>query len=318
MKRFGLFVILILSVLFLCTAGSFAQEEEKPVVYFTGDISPEGLMSVFNALGWEPTGKTAVKLSTGESERSNNLRPELIRDLVQSLDATIVECNTAYGGSRAATAEHYQVAEDRGYTEIADFQILDEYGSMELPVEGGIRLKGDLVGAHFADYDSYVILSHFKGHAMAGYGGAIKNISIGLASSMGKVRIHSGGTSDTHWHDELHTEFLEAMAEAGKAVSDALGDRIIYINVMNRLSIDCDCDPDPSEPDIHDIGILASYDPVALDQACLDLIYEADGNERFLYRLHELDGEHTLEHAVDMGLGSRAYTLLDITDGIDK
>ncbi len=315
MKRFGLFFVLMLTVLFLCASGSFAQEEEKPIVFFTDDISPEGLVSVYEALGWEPTGKVAVKLSTGESEKSNNLRPELVSDLVQALDAVIVECNTAYSGSRAATAEHYQVAEDRGYTEIADFQILDEYGSMELPVQNGIHLKGDLVGAHFADYDSYVILSHFKGHAMAGYGGAIKNISIGLASAMGKVRIHSGGTSDTHWHDELHTEFLESMAEAGKAVSDALGDRIIYVNVMNRLSIDCDCDGDPSEPDMHDIGILASYDPVALDQACLDLIYKAEGNERFLHRLHELDGEHTLEHAVEMGLGSREYTLLDITDG---
>ena len=316
MERFVLIVVLTMTALFLCASAIFAQKDKDPIVLFTSDISPEGLMAIFEKLNWEPTGKVAVKLSTGESERSNNLAPELIKDLVQALDATIVECNTAYGGSRAATAEHYQVAEDRGYTEIADFQILDEYGSMELPVQNGIRLESDLVGAHFADYDSYVILSHFKGHAMAGYGGAIKNISIGLASAMGKVRIHSGGTSDTHWHDELHTEFLEAMAEAGKAVSDALGDRIVYINVMNRLSIDCDCDPNPSEPDIHDIGILASYDPVALDQACLDLICKAEGNERFIHRLLELDGEHTLEHAVEMGLGSREYTLLDITDSL--
>ena len=301
----------------LCVLGCFAQAE-NPVVYFTTDISPEGLMSVYDALGWTPGEKVAVKLSTGEGANSNNLEPDLIKYLVASLDATIVECNTAYAGSRAATAEHYQVAEDRGYTAIAPFQILDEYGSMEIPVENGIRLESDLVGAHFADYDSYVILSHFKGHSMAGYGGAIKNMSIGLASSMGKVRIHSGGTSDTHWHDELHTEFLEAMAEAASGVANYLGDRVIYINVMNRLSIDCDCDPNPSEPDIHDIGILASYDPVALDQACLDLIYKAEGNERFLHRLHELTGEHTLEHAVEMGLGSREYTLLNITDGVDN
>ena len=316
MKRLLLIFVLMLAALFLCVSAGFAQEKEPPVVFFTSDISSEGLMAAFTALGWEPAGDVAVKLSTGESEKTNYLRPELIKDLVEALDATIVECNTAYGGSRAATAEHYQVAEDRGYTEIADFQILDEYGSMELPVKKGIRLKSDLVGAHFKDYDSYVILSHFKGHAMAGYGGAIKNISIGLASAMGKVRIHSGGTSDTHWHDELQDEFLEAMAEAGEAVADALGDQIIYINVMNRLSIDCDCDPNPSEPDIHDIGILASTDPVALDQACLDLIYKAEGNERFLHRLHELNGEHTLEHAVEVGLGSREYTLLDITDGL--
>ena len=147
---------------------------------------------------------------------------------------------------------------------------------------------------------------------MAGYGGTIKNISIGLASSMGKVRIHSGGTSDTHWHDELHTEFLESMAEAGKGIADYLGDRIVYINVMNRISIDCDCDGYPEEPDIHDIGILASTDPVALDQACIDLVWEAEGNESLLARINELDGLHTLEHAAEIGLGSRIYTLVDI------
>ena len=285
---------------------------DVPVVYFTDDISPEGLAAVYEALNWEPAGKVAVKLSTGEPPASNYLRPELIRDLVQKLDATIVECNTAYGLSRSATAEHYQVAEDHGFTEIAEFQILDEYGSVEIPVTGGIRLTGDLVGSHFPEYDSYVILSHFKGHGMAGYGGAIKNMSIGLASSMGKVRIHSGGTSDTHWHDELHMEFLESMAEAAKGVSDYLEDRIIYINVMNRISIDCDCDPYPEEPDIHDIGILASTDPVALDQACIDLVWEADGNEKLLRRIQELDGLHTLEHAVDIGLGTRSYQLVTI------
>ncbi|MBR3166692.1 MAG: DUF362 domain-containing protein [Lachnospiraceae bacterium] len=295
---------------------AFAEEApsptDAPVVYFTSDISPEGLVAVYRALKWAPSGKVAVKLSTGEPPYSNYLRPELIKDLVQEVDGTIVECNTAYAGSRAATAEHYQVAEDHGFTDIADFQILDEYGSIEIPVTGGTRLTGDLVGTHFPEYDSYLILSHFKGHGMAGYGGAIKNISIGLASSMGKVRIHSGGTSDTHWHDELHTEFLESMAEAGKGIADYLGDRIVYINVMNRISIDCDCDGYPEEPDIHDIGILASFDPVALDQACIDLVWEAEGNESLLARINELDGLHTLEHAAEIGLGSRTYTLVDI------
>ena len=316
MKRL-LSMLMILSLVLVASLGTGAyaeeaQTEEAPLVYFTDDISPEGLVAVYEALNWTPDGKVAVKLSTGEPPASNYLRPELIKELVQKLDATIVECNTAYAGFRAATAEHYQVAEDHGYTDIADFQILDEYGSMEIPVEGGTRLTGDLVGAHFDDYGSYVILSHFKGHAMAGYGGAIKNASIGLASSMGKVRIHSGGTSDTHWHDELHTEFLECMAEAAKGVDDFLGDRVVYINVMNRLSIDCDCDGNPSEPDIHDIGILASTDPVALDQACLDLVWEADGNEALLERIDELQGLHTLEHAEEIGFGSRAYTLVDI------
>ena len=291
-----------------------AKEGDKSVVYFTGDISPEGLVNVYEALGWTPTGKVAVKISTGEPPASNYLRPELIKDLVTLLDGTIVECNTAYGGSRAATAEHYQVAEDHGFMDIADFKILDEDGYMEIPVTGGTRLTGDLVGKAFTDYDSYVILSHFKGHQMAGFGGAIKNSSIGLASSRGKVRIHSGGTSDTRWHDELQLEFLESMAEANSAVQDALGDRIIYINVMNRISIDCDCDGHPEEPDIHDIGILASYDPVALDQACVDLALAADGSESLKERIEDRQGIHTLEHAEEIKLGSREYELKSIDE----
>jgi len=253
-----------------------------------------------------------VKLSTGEPPNSNYLRPELIVDLVKKLDGTIVECNTAYAGSRAATAEHYMVAEDHGYTDIAEFQIMDEYGSVEIPVTDGIRLTSDLVGAHFPEYGSYVVLSHFKGHAMAGYGGALKNASIGFASARGKVRIHSGGTSDTHWHDELQVEFLESMAEAAKGVVDYMGDRIVFINVMNRISIDCDCDGYPEEPDIHDIGILASTDPVALDQACINLIRQAEGNEKLLNRIEDRQGLHTLEHAAKIGLGSRDYQLIDI------
>ena len=312
MKKMLSLLLALCLVLCLLPASACADEPEKPVVYFTDDISPEGLVAVFEALNWKPTGPVAVKLSTGEPPDSNYLRPELIADLVHLVDGTIVECNTAYAGNRAATAEHYQVAEDHGFTDIADFQILDEYGSMEIPVIGGTHLTGDLVGAHFQDYGSYLMLSHFKGHPMAGYGGAIKNTSIGLASAMGKVRIHSGGTSDTHWHDELHMEFLESMAEAAKGVCDYLGDQVVFVNVMNRLSIDCDCTGHPEEPDMHDIGILASTDPVALDQACLDLVSKADGNEKFMWRLEDLDGVHTLEHAEEIGLGNRAYTLVDI------
>ena len=312
MKKMLSLLLALCLVLCLLPASACADEPEKPVVYFTDDISPEGLVAVFEALNWKPTGPVAVKLSTGEPPDSNYLRPELIADLVHLVDGTIVECNTAYAGNRAATAEHYQVAEDHGFTDIADFQILDEYGSMEIPVTGGTHLTGDLVGAHFQDYGSYLMLSHFKGHPMAGYGGAIKNTSIGLASAMGKVRIHSGGTSDTHWHDELHMEFLESMAEAAKGVCDYLGDQVVFVNVMNRLSIDCDCTGHPEEPDMHDIGILASTDPVALDQACLDLVSKADGNAKFMWRLEDLDGVHTLEHAEEIGLGNRAYTLVDI------
>lgn len=283
-----------------------------PVVYMTQEITPDGLMAVYQALQWEPQGRVAVKLSTGEPPASNYLRPELIAGLVQSLDGTIVECNTAYGGSRAETAMHYQVAEDHGFTAIADFQILDEEGSMTLPVQGGTRLSENYVGAAFDDYDSYLVLSHFKGHSMAGYGGAIKNISIGLGSSEGKAWIHSAGSSRTNpWGGDQDT-FLESMAEAGKSVSDYLGDQIVYINVMNRLSVDCDCDGNPAEPDMHDIGILASTDPVALDQACIDLVYSAEDGQSLVNRIESRNGLHTLEHAQQIGLGSRSYELVSI------
>lgn len=283
-----------------------------PVVYMTRAITPEGLMAVYQALQWEPQGRVAVKLSTGEPPASNYLRPELIAGLVQSLDGTIVECNTAYGGSRAETAMHYQVAEDHGFTATADFQILDEDGSMTLPVQGGTRLSENYVGAAFEDYDSYLVLSHFKGHSMAGYGGAIKNISIGLGSSEGKAWIHSAGSSRTNPWGGDQDAFLESMAEAGKSVSDYLGDQIVYINVMNRLSVDCDCDGNPAEPDMHDIGILASTDPVALDQACIDLVYSAEDGQSLVNRIESRNGLHTLEHAQQIGLGSRSYELVSI------
>lgn len=230
-----------------------AASAESPAVYMTRDISPAGLMAVYEALGAElPAGKTAVKISTGENG-SNYLRPELIGDLVRAVNGTIVECNTAYGGDRANTDYHMQLAEDHGYTAIADVDIMDADGSMTLPVSGGSRITENYVGSHFADYDYYVILSHFKGHAMAGFGGAIKNISIGIASSDGKAHIHSGGTGGNMWSGEQNA-FLESMAEAGKSVSDYMNGNMLYINVMNRLSVDCDCDGNPAEPDMHDIG----------------------------------------------------------------
>lgn len=232
------------------------------------------------------------------------------------VDGTIVECNTAYGGSRAETAMHYQVAEDHGFTDIADVQILDEDGSMSLPVSGGTHLTENLVGAHFGDYDSYLVLSHFKGHAMAGFGGAIKNISIGLGSSEGKCLIHTAGESSLSPWGGDQDSFLESMGEAGKSVVDALDKQIVYINVMNRLSVDCDCNGHPAEPDMHDIGILASTDPVALDQACIDLIYaQKDGDGASLVnRIESLNGLHTLEYAEQIGLGSRTYQLISVDE----
>ena len=294
--------------------GYETNDPSAPAVYFTSEITPGGLIKAYEALEWEAEGNVAVKLSTGEPPASNYLRPELIADLVQSLNGTIVECNTAYSGSRTETRMHYQVAEDHGFTAIAPFQILDEAGDYTLPVAGGTVLDENYVGAAFPDYDSYVVLSHFKGHAMAGFGGAIKNISIGLSSSAGKAWIHSGGTSRTNpWGGEQNA-FLEAMAEAGKSVSDYLGqgERIVYINVLNNISIDCDCDGNPAEPDIHDIGILASSDPVAIDQASIDLVWNADGAESLRNRINSRNGLHMLEHAADIKLGSRNYRLVDI------
>lgn len=218
---------------------------DLPAVYMTTNISPEGLAAVYAALGASPSGRIAVKLSTGEPG-SNYLRTDLIGDFVRSFDSpAIVECNTAYGGSRSDTAMHYQVAEDHGYTDIADVDIMDENGSMTLPVEGGDNLTENYVGANFGNYDYFIVLSHFKGHAMAGFGGAIKNISIGIASSEGKAHIHSGGTGGSMWGGDQDA-FLESMAEAGKSVVDYLDGNILYINVMNRLSVDCDCDGKPS------------------------------------------------------------------------
>ncbi|MDE5765433.1 MAG: DUF362 domain-containing protein [Ruminococcus sp.] len=286
--------------------------DDIPIVYMTKDISSEGLMNTYLALEWNPSGNTAVKLSTGEPPASNYLKPALIKDVVQYVDGTIVECNTAYGGSRSSTAMHYQVAEDHGFTEIADVKILDEDGSLVIPVEGGTQLTENYVGSAFSDYDSYLVLSHFKGHAMAGFGGAIKNISIGLGSTEGKCLIHTAGKSHTSPWGGNQDAFTESMAEAGKSVSDYLdnGNNIAYVNVMNRLSVDCDCNGRPAEPDMHDIGILASTDPVALDQACIDLVYGADDGAALIQRIESRNGLHVLEHAEEIGLGSRQYQLV--------
>ena len=289
------------------------QDATAPAaVYFISDISPESLVKAYQALDVELPGKVGVKLSTGESERTNYLRPALIGDLVQMLNAAIVECNTAYGGSRSSTAMHMQLAKDHGFTDIAEVDILDAEDSMELPIEGGNRLSVDYVGSHFANYDSFLVLSHFKGHAMAGFGGAIKNISIGFGSAKGKGWIHSGGTSFTNIWGGEQDAFLEAMADAAKAVDSTMGDNIVYISVLNRLSVDCDCDGNPEEPDMHDIGILASTDPLAIDQAAIDLVYAMPDSGSLIERIESRNGLHTLDAAEAIGLGSRAYNLVVI------
>jgi len=290
-------------------------EVPLPKVYMTTDISAEGLVAIYEALGWTAEGDVAVKLHTGEPPASNYLRPELIKDLVELVDGTIVECNTIAGTSRAETLMHMQVAKDHGYTDIAEVDIMDADGSMTLKVAKGIHLTENYVGSHVANYDSFIVLSHFKGHSMAGFGGAIKNLSIGMASSEGKYWIHSAGTSKTDWV-AVNDHFLESMAEAGKSVSDYLdnGEKIIYINVMNKLSSDCDCHGHPAEPLMADIGILASTDPVALDQACVDLIFlQEEGDGALLcYMIDQQNGQHLLEYGEQIGLGSREYEVISI------
>lgn len=296
---------------------------EKPTVpvtpatvYFTKNITSEALMKIYKALGREATGKVAVKLSTGEPGGNNYLKPALIKELVQHVNGTIVECNTAYGGGRAKTADHLKAAADHGFTAIAPVDIMDSEGEMELPVAGGRHLKSDKVGGHLKNYDFVVVLSHFKGHAMGGFGGAIKNISIGIASSKGKARIHTAGKTEVNpWNNlPAQDDFLESMAEAAKAVADYEGKHILYISVMNRLSVDCDCDSHPAEPEMDDIGILASLDPVALDKACVDLVYAAPADQRkaLVERMESRHGIHTLEHAEAIGLGTQKYKLVDL------
>ncbi len=302
------------------TSGQQIPDEGVPApkVYFTREITPEAMVRLFRALDREATGRVAVKLSTGEPGGHNFLQPALIAPLVRRIDGTIVECNTAYGGGRAATADHLKAAEAHGFTAIAPVDIMDAEGETALPVTGGRHLETNYVGSHLTDYDFIVVLSHFKGHAMGGFGGAVKNISIGIASSGGKAWIHTAGKTKTDLWNNLppQDDFLESMAEAAKSVADRFDGRMLYISVMNNLSVDCDCSAHPEAPRMGDIGMLASLDPVALDQACVDLVYaSADpGKVHLIERMESRNGMHTLEHAEQIGLGCRTHELIDLDE----
>ena len=292
---------------------------EKAKVYFTKNITSEGLVKIYEALHHDLKGKVAVKISTGEPGGHNFLDPNLIKDLIHKLDGTIVECNTAYKGKRLDTKDHYQAIKDHGFMDIAPCQILDEESEIDLPTSGK-HLKGkNIVGAHIKEYDSMLMLSHFKGHPMGGFGGALKNMSIGLASTGGKAWIHSSGnTTDIEemWSFfDRHTEFLESMAEADKAIVDFLGkENLVYINVANNLSVDCDCNANPKDPEMEDIGIFASLDPVALDQCCYDQIMNSEdpGKESLVNRMIEKNAIHVVEEAERLGIGTRDYEIIDI------
>ena len=318
-----MYMVSLLSILpFTAPACGSAQgggeAPEAPKVYFVRDITPENMVRLYEALERPATGKVAVKLSTGEPGGHNFLKPELIKDLVQKVDDTIVECNTAYGGGRASTENHLKAAADHGFTAIAPVDIMHAEGETALPVRGGKHLKEDFVGRNYLNYDFTVVLSHFKGHAMGGFGGAVKNISIGIASSAGKAWIHSAGktkNANEMWGSlPAQDDFLESMAEAAKAVADYCGDRILYISVANNLSLDCDCDSSPEDPKMGDIGILASLDPVALDKACTDLVRASEdhGKIHLIERIDSRNGMHTLEYGEKIGLGSQKYELVKL------
>lgn len=290
---------------------------EKVKVYFIKEITPKALVKIYEALEVELTGRVGVKISTGELGGHNYLKPELIKDLVSKVNGTIIECNTAYGGKRMNTEEHLKVIHEHGFDKIAKVDLMDMDGEIEIPANGK-HLDVDIVGKNLANYDYIINLAHFKGHAMGGFGGVIKNQSIGIASSNGKAYIHTAGKTrnlEILW-DNLPEQnaFLESMAEACKAVKDYMKNHILYIDVMNNLSIDCDCDSNPEDPCMKDIGILASLDPVAVDQACIDLIWNSKdpGRAHFIERVERQNGRHILPYAEEIGLGSRNYELIEI------
>lgn len=287
-----------------------AMESSPSVVYMTKAITAEALVKMYAALGVEAKGKVAVKISSGEPGGDYFLAPELISPLVEQLEGTIVECNTAYGGRRGSNDSHMQTLVEHGFTAIAPVDIMDAEGAMNLPIEGGKHLTEAVVGANLANYDFVLNLAHFKGHAMAGFGGVIKNMAIGISSKEGKCLVHTAGASRTNIFGGDQDSFLESMAEASKGMMDYLAGRMVYINVMNNLSVDCDCDSSPAAPTMADIGILSSLDPLALDQACVDLVYAADDGADLIERMESRHGIHTLEHAEVMGLGSRRYELV--------
>lgn len=294
---------------------------EPSTVYFCRRINADNLVRIYKALGREAKGRVAVKISTGEAGNPNHLSTDLIKRLVQMVDGTIVECNTAYEGARLDTAAHLQTAAEHGFTAIAPVDIMDAEGpDLELPVKRHRHLSVDYVGRNWSNYDFTIVLSHFKGHPMGGFGGALKNVAIGMASSEGKAWIHTAGQSKAvpvDWENvPPQNDFLESMAEACEGVFDRAGDNILFINVANNLSVDCDCVADPEPIHMEDIGILASLDPVALDRACVDMVYNSPdpGKEHLIHRIEERNATHILDYAEELGLGQQKYNLVTLDD----
>ena len=314
MKTRQLFAVVVAALMAV-----MASAQSK--VYYTTEISPESLVKIYKALGLEATGRVAVKISTGEGGNTHYLKPTLIRNLVEEVDGTIVECCTAYGGSRQDVSKHWQTIHEHGFDSIFAVDIMDEFGQMRIPVKDRSHIKYDIVGDHLANYDWMINLAHFKGHAMGGYGGVLKNASIGVASTAGKAYIHSAGytndASDAWNHIDDQDGFLESMAAAAQAVHNYMGGRVIYINVMNNMSVDCDCDATPDAPKLRDMGIMASLDPVALDWACVQMVMNhkakaGDDNAPLIERINSRHGTHTIDWAERIGLGSKNYVIVKL------
>lgn len=339
MKKVSILMAAAVMMMVGCKGGNQPANEQVPAeegaaVYMTRNISPEALVKIYEALGVKAEGRVAVKISTGEGSNPNYLKPELIKDLVQTVDGTIVECNTAYGNApadkqdeRNTSKNHWKVIERHGFTPMFRVDIMDEEGEIRIPVRDTTHIKYDIVGSHMENYDFMIALNHFKGHPMGGYGGALKNLSIGCGSQNGKAYIHSAGKMEKLdiaklWTPEYIGDqegFLESMAAAAQAVTDYFTAKkgIIYISVMNNMSIDCDCVDHPAPVKLEDYGILASTDPVALDQACIDIINSqkvtaTNDPTDLLARIDKQHGVHTIEHAEAIGLGTRKYHIISI------
>ena len=287
---------------------------DKPKVYFSRTITPEKVVELYGLLGVELPGKVAVKVHSGEVGNQNFLHPDFWAPMVGQLHGTVVECNTAYDGERNTTEKHLRAIAQHGWNDYFDVDLMDAEGpDLELPIPHGLRLKKNFVGKNLAKYDSMLVLSHFKGHPMGGFGGALKQLSIGCASSYGKAYIHGAGEPEKIWTAD-HDSFLDAMADAASSVAEYFKDKTVFINVMKNMSVDCDCCAVAEDPCMADIGILASLDPIAVDQACLDLVYASDdpGRDHLVERIESLNGVRTVESAAALGFGTREYELVEL------
>ena len=286
----------------------------KSKVYFSRTITPEKVVELFQLTGKTLDGNTAIKIHSGEVGNQNFLKPDFWQPVIDHVGGTVVECNTAYEGSRDTTVKHMKTLREHGWSKYFNVELMDAEGpDLELAIPNGKKIKKNFVGKTLTSYDSLLVLSHFKGHPMGGYGGAIKQLSIGLASSLGKAYIHGVGDTNNFWGSD-HDSFLESMADAASSIIDYFKGNIVYINVMKNMSVDCDCCAVAEDPCMADIGILASLDPIAIDQACLDLVYASDdpGRDHLIERIESKNGVHTIEAAADLGFGSRDYELITI------